>query len=59
LLLGNFYDRSCLPASDRSAGEVRVVIATGAAVKWPAAVMAGFEIPPVLPHDFGTVEELI
>jgi len=40
------------------AGELRVVVASGAAVKWPESILQGSERPACLPNDFENVEAL-
>jgi threonine synthase len=48
---------ACAQQLGAAAGEVRVVIATGAAVKWPENVIECSAPPACLPYDFDEVEQ--
>jgi len=50
---------ACALRVGADAGEVRVVVATGAAVKWPETVIQGSMQPACLPQDFEEVEEIV
>jgi len=50
---------ACALEKGKEAGEIKVVIATGAAVKWPETILGGFVEPARLPADFDRVEELL
>lgn len=50
---------ACALQKGEQTGEIRVVIATGAAVKWPETILGGFVEPAKLPADFDCVEELL
>jgi hypothetical protein len=50
---------ACALQKSEQTGEITVVIATGAAVKWPETILGGFVEPAKLPADFDCVEELL
>jgi threonine synthase len=50
---------ACALSLNVEAGDVRVVIATGTAVKWPDDIIQSASQPNVLPESFDRVEELV
>lgn len=50
---------ACALQKGKDVGELTVVIATGAAVKWPETILGDFVQPARLPPDFDCVEELL
>lgn len=50
---------ACALQKGKEAGEIAVVVATGAAVKWPETILGDFVEPARLPADFDSVEELL
>jgi threonine synthase len=50
---------ACALQKRKEAGEIAVVVATGAAVKWPETILSDFVEPARLPADFDSVEELL
>ena len=49
---------ACAQRVGADAGEIRVVVATGAAVKWPETVLQGSAPTSCLPKDFEEVEQI-